>query len=495
MWKLDLPTRLFVALVIGVFMGALDLTILAPALPHLSGSFGVTPAAMVLAFSLYAAFYAVAVPVMSKLADIRGYRLIYTISMMLFAGGSAVAALAPTLPVLILGRAIQGIGGGGLFPVAQAIVGVMLGPRQRGQALGLLMGAFAIGGILGPNLGGYLVQHLSWHWIFWINVPLGALGAALLRGISIPGTRRRARLDWTGAILVAIAFGSLVIGFESLRDFNEHGLLSPEVLGPFVLAIAGLLVLIPVERTKEEPILDFRLIASRAVAPLLAVSALVGFALLSGVLFVPLYMQLRFGASALGSGAVLNAAAVGLGLSSWIAGAYTQRFGARTLVIVGMASTALGLGVMIVTADALWGILAGLVLLGAGLGLAQGPISYLGLELAPEKDRGQISGLISITRSMGGAFGVSLAGVMLSGASRLARERMSAEAAGLGTEVWGSDRGLEVLREAPETVQVAIRSMLGGGIIEGWYWALGAALLGLLFAWLIRVPVPAQEKH
>src|SRR5690606_19440479 len=117
-----LSPRLFASLLIGVFMDALDLTIVAPAIPNIGRSLNVSPSAVVLAFSIYAAFYAVAVPVMSKLADIRGYGLIYRISLLLFAGGSALAAMSPTLPVLVTARILQGIGGGGLFPVAQAIV-------------------------------------------------------------------------------------------------------------------------------------------------------------------------------------------------------------------------------------------------------------------------------------------------------------------------------------------------------------------------------------
>jgi len=175
--------RLLASLVIGVFMGAVDLTILAPALPRIGDSFGVTPSAVVLAFSLYAVFYAASVPLMSKLADVRGYKKIFGISMALFAAGSAGAALSPSLAWLVGARALQGVGGGGLFPVAQAIVGVALPERLRGQTLSILLGTFAAGGVLGPNLGGFLVQHANWHWIFWINVPLGFLGIILLAPI------------------------------------------------------------------------------------------------------------------------------------------------------------------------------------------------------------------------------------------------------------------------------------------------------------------------
>lgn len=486
--------RLLASLVIGVFMGAVDLTILAPALPRIGDSFGVTPSAVVLAFSLYAVFYAASVPLMSKLADVRGYKKVYSISMALFALGSAGAALSPSLIWLVAARALQGIGGGGLFPVAQAIVGVALPKHLRGQTLSILLGTFAAGGVLGPNLGGFLVQHANWHWIFWINVPLGLLGVILLAPISIPTVVRKHRIDWVGAILVALMFGSLVLGVEGLRALDQVGFFSPQIGGMFLLTLGGLAALVYIERKKPEPILDFRLIASAEIAPLISVSLLIGFALLSSVVFAPTYVQVQFGASVLGSGAVLNAAAVGLGLSSWIAGLYTSRTGGKLLVILGTASTALGIAIMILLSSSLWGILAGLVFLGAGLGLSQGPLSFMALGLAPAKDQGQVSGLISITRSMGGATGITIAGVTLGRASRLLGSRPEVDLSELDVQAWGSSSSLRALQEAPIEVQETVRQALGTGIINGWYWALGAAFLGLCVALMLRNTHATQDE-
>ena len=496
MLKLDIDKKLFGSLAIGVLMGALDLTILAPALPHIGASFSVTPAAIVLAFSIYAAFYAAAIPLMSKLADVRSYKGVYGTSMALFAGGSALAALAPALPVLIGARVLQGIGGGGLFPVAQALVGAALPEEKRGKTLGVLLGVFALGAVLGPNLGGFLVQQLSWRWLFWINVPLGALGVLLLFRADVPERARKAAtkasIDWAGAALVAVFFGSLVLGIEGLRDLADVGFFSLRIGGLLGLSLLSLLLLIPLERRQAEPILDFELITSASIAPLLIVSALVGYALLGGVVFAPLYVQIMFSASALGSGAVLNAAAVGLGVSSWIAGVYTSRVGGRPLVIAGMGLTAAGLGVMIGLQGHLWGILGGLAGLGLGLGLSQGPISYLSLALVPEGDQGQISGLVSITRSMGGATGITLAGVLLSRASQGLSEQI-AGGSDLAQQAWGSSRSLEALQQAPLATQETVRHVLGSGLVEGWCWALGAALVGLVVSLAVRAKKPETE--
>lgn len=479
MRHLGLSPGLFTALAMGVFMGALDLTIVAPALPQIGASLGVSPAAVVIAFSIYAAFYAVSVPVMGKLADIRGYAKIYRVSLLLFAGGSALAALSPSLPILVIARIIQGIGGGGLFPVAQAIVGTTISGEKQGRVLGILVGVFALGGVLGPNLGGFLTQVLSWRWIFWINVPIGAIGMLIIRNIHIPGHGEGKRVDWAGAILVAVALGSLVMALESLRHV-ERGLINPYTVGFVLATVAGFTLLIFVERRRSDPVVDVSFVASGSIAPLLVVSFLIGYALLAGVIFTPLYAQVVFDATTLASGAILNAAAAGLGLSSYVAGRLTGARSSRPLILVGMAGTATGLAVMIMFRGNVFGLLAGLILLGIGLGLTQGPLSYMGLTVAPRSKQGQISGLIAITRSMGGATGITLAGVLLSRAVDDLREA----AFSISTaDIWDSEGGgLEALDDISPEAADAVRRALVEGLIEGWYWALGAAVLGLVVA-------------
>jgi EmrB/QacA subfamily drug resistance transporter len=368
----DVDKRLLGALIAGVFIGALDLTILVPALPAIGESFQLSPVAASTTLSVYAAFYAATVPLVSKLSDLKGYKPFFLASFLLFGIGSIVAALASNLAVLVGGRVIQAIGGGGLFPLAQATVGTTVPEDERGTVFGILLGVFAIGAVLGPNLGGFLVQEASWRWIFWIHVPLVMAGASLLRNQELPRGNPHEKIDWGGAVLVAVTFGSIILSVESLRDLGKVDLISFRIGGFVLLSLIGLGLLIPYERRQEEPVLNMKLIGSKTIAPLLLISTLVGYALLGGVVFLPLYVQLTFGASALGAGAALNAAAVGLGLSSWLAGELTNRTGPKPLVTVGMGLVAAGLIGMILLQTNLWGLLAGLLVLGGGLGLAQG---------------------------------------------------------------------------------------------------------------------------
>lgn len=483
----DVDRKLLGALVIGVFIGALDLTILVPALPHIGESFQLSPVAASTALSVYAAFYAATVPLVSKLSDLKGYKPFFLGSFVLFGGGSVVAALAPNLAILVLGRVIQAIGGGGLFPLAQATVGTVVSEEERGTVFGILLGVFALGAVLGPNLGGFLVQEADWRWIFWIHVPLAAAGVGLLRKQDLPKGTPHGEIDWWGAVLVAITFGSIVLSLESLRDLGEMSLFSFRIGGFILLSLIGLGILIPLEKRQEEPILSIGLISSKAIAPLLLVSLLVGYALLGAVVFLPLYVQIMFGASALGAGAVLNAAAIGLGASSWIAGELTNKTGAKPLVISGMGLIIIGLLGMILLQSSLWGILGGLLILGGGLGLAQGPMSHLGLALTPEKDRGQIAGLLSVTRSMGGALGITVAGITLDDASsRIAAQLPEQDSADLMTQVWGSIGNLESLQQSMTSLGQTIRDTLGAGLVDGWYTALAAGVLGLLVALMLK---------
>lgn len=477
-----LSPRLFAGLIIGVFMGAVDLTIVAPAIPHIGASLQVSPPAVVLAFSIYAAFYAVSVPVMSKLADVWGYGRIYRISLLLFAGGSAMAALSPTIAVLVIARVIQGVGGGGLFPVAQAIVGTTLDDQRQGRVLGILVGVFAVGGVLGPNLGGFFAQTLDWRWIFWINVPLGVLGVLLVRGVTVASTTSRAQVDWLGAFLVAVGLGSLVLWLESLR-YVERTIFNLQTVGFFLLMVLGLGLFVVVERRLRVPIIDVSFVRSRAIAPLLLISLFVGYALLAGVVFTPLYAQVAYGASTLASGAVLNAAAVGLGASSYLAGHLSQQRTSNRLIFIGMLLTVIGLGGMIVLREHVWGLLLGLVFLGMGLGFTQGPLSHAGLRLAPADKQGQISGLIAITRSVGGATGITLAGVLLSRSI----ERITGSSIMLdSSELWGDPGGLQSIQQLPPETAETIRAAVLEGLVHGWYWALGAAVLGACTCFLLR---------
>jgi len=284
--------RLLVALLLGVFMGALDNSILAPALPEIGVSFNSNPTKVILVFSIYAVFYAVSVPLLGKLSDLFGYKRIYTFSMGLFVLGSMLSALSPTLSFLVISRVIQAVGAGGLFPVAQAVVGSVYPKEEQGKALGFVFGFYALGSIIGPNLGGFIVENFSWHWIFWVNVPIGAIGIALLVGTQIPQPKRVPIIDWLGGVLVALTFASLILGIQGIQNIDKIGFWSFEIGLRFALFVLGGIALVLWELRHRDPILDIRMAASQTFIPIFLVSNMVGYALLGGIVFSPCFRNL-----------------------------------------------------------------------------------------------------------------------------------------------------------------------------------------------------------
>jgi fucose permease len=211
----------------------------------------------------------------------------------------------------------------------------------------------------------------------------------------------------------------------------------------------------------------------------------VGYALLGGIIFAPLYAQVAFFLSPFASGAILNALALALGGMSGFAGAMVGRLGGTRLVVLGMGFTALGLFLMAYLANTLFVLLLGLFLLGTGLGMVQGPLSYLALGLAPEGSQGQVSSLVSLTRSLGAAAGITISGVLL---SRKSQELASLTAGG----PVGFSGGTGNLAEAPAFVKALLQNTLGAGVLDGWRLAFFAALLGFAAAFLLREAPKAQ---
>ncbi|MEI2692284.1 MAG: MFS transporter [Anaerolineae bacterium] len=213
--------RLLLVLFVGVLMGALDIAIVGPALPAIQTEFGVDDRALAWVFTVYVLANLVGTPLMAKLSDRAGRRSIYVLDVILFAAGSLVVALSPTFAVLLLGRAIQGLGAGGIFPVASAVIGDTFPVEKRGSALGLIGAVFGIAFLVGPILGGVILLALNWHWLFLINLPIAAvLIVAALR--LLPTTRPQQHLpfDWAGMIVLTALLTAMTYGMNQLDTAN-----------------------------------------------------------------------------------------------------------------------------------------------------------------------------------------------------------------------------------------------------------------------------------
>src|SRR5512137_1770316 len=208
--------RVLLVLFIGVLMGALDIAIVGPALPTIRDYFGVDDRAAAWIFSIYVLFNLVSTPLMAKLSDSFGRRTIYVMDVAIFAAGSLVVSLAPAFGFVLLGRAIQGLGAGGIFPVASAVIGDTFPPEKRGRALGLIGAVFGLAFIIGPILGGVLLM-AGWRWLFLINLPVAAVVIVMALRV-LPTARRseRLRFDWLGMLTLGVALASLAFGLNRI---------------------------------------------------------------------------------------------------------------------------------------------------------------------------------------------------------------------------------------------------------------------------------------
>src|SRR3954451_6060541 len=290
----------FGGLMLVLLLAALDQTIVATALPTIVGDFGgLEHISWVV--SAYLLGQTAVTPLYGKLGDLYGRKRVLQSAIVLFLVGSALCGAAQSLPMLIAFRAIQGFGGGGLMVLTQAAIGDVVPPRDRGRYQGLFGAVFGVSSVLGPLLGGLFVEHLSWRWIFYVNLPLGLVALVVL-GTTLPAAATRARpsIDYLGAALLGAALGGIVL-ITSLGG-NTWPWGSGQTLAVAAASLVLLAAFVHVERRAPEPVLPLRLFANRVFAVGCSIGLIVGFAVSGVVRFLPLFCQTVNGAGPTESG-------------------------------------------------------------------------------------------------------------------------------------------------------------------------------------------------
>jgi MFS family permease len=405
--------RLLAVLFVGVLMGALDIAIVGPALKPIGSHFQADPRGLQWVFTIYVLGNIVGTPLMAKLSDLYGRRSIYVLDVVLFGLGSIVAGLAPEFGVLLAARAVQGLGAGGIFPVASAVIGDVFPAERRGRALGLIGAVWGIAFIVGP-LAGIVLLGFGWQWIFFVNVPIAL--AVIVAGLSVLPTTRRpgpVHFDWAGMLTLAVLLGALALGVSQIDSANlGASLLSPAV-GPFLLLA---LVLMPifwrVEKHAADPVVRPSLLRRRQL--LLADALTLGTGLgEASLVFIPNLAVLLLGVTAQASSATIFPVVLVMSVGSAVAGRLLDVIGSKFVVIAGgllLASGMLLLGVL--TANWPLFILAG-VLIGAGLSSLLGaPMRYIVLSEADLPDRGSAQAVLNVFASIGQLLGGTLVGAV-----------------------------------------------------------------------------------
>ena len=405
----------FGALMLGMFLSALDGTIVSTALPTIVGELhGANHLSWVVVAYLLAS--TVSTPLWGKLGDLYGRKKLYQASIAIFLAGSILCGVSNSMLMLILSRALQGLGGGGLMVLAQAVIGDLVPPRDRGRYSGFFGATFGASTVLGPLIGGVIVDHLSWRWVFFVNIPLGLL-AFVVTGLALPNSSRRQQhsMDYLGAFLLTLCASSVIV----VTSLGGHSF-AWNSSASYILAIVSLatgLWFYRVESRTAEPILSPRIMKNRVVSSASAIGFVTGFSMYGAMTFLPFLFQTVYGVSPTMSGLRLLPLMLGLFATSMLAGQLLARGWRYNLFPrVGTAVMTVGLGLLGTISATTSGVVIALymIILGIGLGAVMQILVVAVQNAVDMKDLGSSTAAANFFRSLGGSFGTAVFGAVYS---------------------------------------------------------------------------------
>lgn len=395
--------RILAVLFVGVLMGALDIAIVGPALPAMRAEFGADERAISWVFTIYVLFNLVGTPLMAKLSDRLGRRLVYTLDVALFAAGSLRVATARSLEQVLIGRAIQAFGAGGIFPVASAVIGDVLPAERRGRALGLIGAVFGVAFLLGPFVAALLLR-FGWEWLFIVNLPI----AAVLMFASwrvLPGASGRTTalpFDWAGVLLLSTALGAVALGLSGIDSRRlAQSVAQPAVWGLLLAGLLAAAATVAAERRAADPVLRLSWFASRQIrlAVLFAAGAGLGEA---AMVFLPDLAVSALGMSAHDSSYVLLPVVLALTIGSPAFGRLLEHSGPKPIVLFALLALAGGSALAAALPTTRLVLVAAGALVGIGLsGLLGAPLRYILLAAVPAGERAAAQGLLTIFIGVG----------------------------------------------------------------------------------------------
>lgn len=430
-----LASPAIVAALICNFISAVDLTVIASILPGMIGDLGVNTADFdryIWIVNAYLIAYVVAIPVVGRLSDHIGRQRAFMACLVIFAIGSIVMAQADSMTVAVVGRVIQGIGGGGLLPVTIALIGDVLPAPMRLAGIGLVSAVETLGWVLGPTWGAAITaivpaQHDPWRWVFWINVPVALFALAIVwRGF--PHVREHHQRSWSdldlvGTLLLAVVLIASNLSLSSGGDSGSGTNAGLRAFGgtpnpmaehiPLLLGITaiGLVVLVFWERRSRHPIFPPELFSKPYFVAMVAANFLIGAALMVGMVNVPVIVSLvSRGSTSRDSALLLIPLTLSIALFALLSGVISARIGEALMTRLGVVIGALGFGLVyvMITAGDIWRMVPGLTLAGAGIGLLMAPLSATALDAADASNRGAATSTALLSRLLGMTIGMSL---------------------------------------------------------------------------------------
>ena len=484
-------------LLLAIMLAMLDQLIVSTALPRIVGTLGgVTHQSWVV--TAYVLASTITTPLYGKLGDMYGRKRLLVIAIVIFLVGSALSGLAQSIDQLIVFRAVQGLGAGGLLVGAIATLGDLVSPRERGQYMGYMMATMMLAMIAGPLAGGYITDSLSWRWIFYINMPVG--GAALLylaATLHLPRRKVQRRIDYLGAALLAV--GATAIVLLTTWGGSQYAWGSPAIIGLALLAVASVAAFCLAETRAAEPVLPLHVFRNRNFTLSSAMSFLVGLMLFGALTFLPLYQQTVQHLSATGSGLMLIPMMFGSMVTTILAGQVTTRTGRYKIfpILGGLGMTA---GLLLLTQLGVTTtlVVSGLyfAVLGIGMGFLMNMTTIIVQNSVDPRDMGVASSSRTFFQQIGGSIGVSIFGVIF---ARNLTAEMRARAPGVHLNAAGGQFNPVTVNRLPATIRDDVFFAISHEVQSVFVWAVPSAVAVFVLAWFVKeVPLrgraPAPEQ-
>ncbi len=470
--------------VLGAIMSILDTTIVNIAINHLSTDFDAPLPTIQWVATGYLLALATVIPLTGWAADRFGTKRLYITSLILFLGGSALAGMAWSAHSLIAFRVLQGLGGGMIMPAGMTILTQAAGPERIGRVMSVVGAPMLLGPILGPVLGGWLVDDVSWRWIFYVNIPIGAVALVLAVRILKPDSPQPSqRLDWRGLALLSPGLAALVYG---LSETASHGGIGE--VGAWAPALAGVLLIAAFVRHAlrvPQPLIDLRLFADRTAGAAALAMLLFASAFFGAMLIVPLYYQVVHGLSALEAGLMLLPQGFGAAITMIIGGRVVDRTGAKRIVVPGMVLLAVGmLPFTQVEADtSLWLLGGAALLIGLGMGATMMPTMSAAYQTLTRAQVARATTAFNIIQRGGGALGIALLSVVLA-------NQLASRLPGNG----GAGEGLAAAQQVSPGARAQLAPLAAEAFGHTFVWAVVLILLAIVPAAFLPWNRPARTE-
>ncbi|MFB5166746.1 MDR family MFS transporter [Parageobacillus toebii] len=445
-------TMLITGLMIAMLFGALDGTIVGTAMPRIVGELGGL-SLMIWLTTAYMLTSTTIVPIAGKLADLLGRRVVYVTGLVIFMVGSALCGMANNMTELIIYRGLQGIGGGIMMPMAMIVIGDVFTGKERAKWQGVFGGLYGLASVIGPQVGGFIVDHLNWRWVFYINLPVGILATIFIAmGLSKYKAEGPVKFDLAGMFTMVVGVVSLLLALTFGGDKYEWT--SWQIIALFAAALVFLTLFVFVERKAEEPILPMHLFKHRTFTVLNGIGFLMSVGMFGAIMFVPFFMQGVVGVSATKSGTIMTPMMITMIIGSIVGGRTVYKIGVKSQLFIGMAIMAAGFGLLstmdVDTSE--WTATLYMIILGLGMGLVM-PLLTLALqESFPKSELGVVTSSSQFFRAIGGTFGMTILGAIMNHrSSQLLDDRLMPMLQSLPAQAKGMvDRFAHMIHDDPQ---------------------------------------------